>query len=94
MRARSGHREAAAQPLSATMTTGPVPLSARILRWVQHGFGQRQNDERCGQQTDQRQPPRRLVGGLFLVFEADKNPRRRKFDLAPGAAARRAAANR
>jgi hypothetical protein len=50
------------------------------LQRVQYRICQRKNHQRRRQHADQRQPPRRAIGLLFLVFDANENARRWKLD--------------
>ncbi len=78
-------------PLGPSRRAGPAvvdrdddrarALQRLFLGRVEDGLGERKDDERGGEETDEQQPPGSLGRRLFLVLEADENACRRKFDL-------------
>jgi hypothetical protein len=48
---------------------------------IEDGFGQREDDKRCGRQADQQQPPGCLGWRFLTIVDADENACWREFDL-------------
>jgi hypothetical protein len=61
---------------------GAVALEAGLAVGVEHGLGQRQDDEGGSQHANKGQPPRRLGRRLLAIVDADEDARRRKLDAA------------